>query len=59
VTRPSADDRVRARRHALAGYSTGIPTLQPSTVFGTPHDKLPDNALQALREWHAKEDAWL
>src|SRR3954469_5418554 len=32
------------------------------TVYGVPgrhHDRLPDNSLDALKAWQAKEDAWL
>jgi len=61
VTRPPADDRVRALADTyLAGYFDRNPDA--ATVYGIPghrHDKLPDNALQALHEWQAKEDAWL
>jgi uncharacterized protein (DUF885 family) len=61
VTRQAADDRVRALAETyLAGYFDRNPDV--ATVYGVPgrrHDKLPDNSLQALHEWHAKEDAWL
>jgi len=61
VTRHAADDRVRALAETyLAGYFDRNPDVV--TVYGVPgrrHDKLPDNSLQALQEWHAKEDAWL
>src|SRR5437667_5977451 len=32
------------------------------TLFGVPgrhHDRLPDNSLDALKAWQAREDAWL
>ena len=32
------------------------------TLYGIPgrhHDKLPDNSLDALKAWEAKEDSWL
>ena len=32
------------------------------TVYGIPghsHDRLPDNSLEAVQAWHAREDAWL
>ena len=61
MTRQPADDRVRALADTyLAGYFDRNPDA--ATVYGIPghrHDKLPDNSLQALQEWHAREDAWL
>jgi uncharacterized protein (DUF885 family) len=44
----------------LAGYFDRNPDAV--TVFGVPgrhHDKLPDNRLDALKAWQAREDAWL
>ena len=44
--------------------STGYFERNPDqvTLFGVPgrrHDTLPDNSLDALKAWQAKEDAWL
>ena len=60
--RPSrADARVRALADAyLEGYFQRNP--DQVTLFGVPgrhHDALPDNSLDALRAWQAKEDGWL
>src|SRR5262249_56556795 len=56
-----AGGRVSALADAyLAGYFDRNPDAV--TLFGVPgrrHDRLPDNSLQALKAWQAKEDAWL
>jgi uncharacterized protein (DUF885 family) len=58
---PSADGRVTALADAyLSGYFERYP--DQATVYGVPgrtHDRLPDNSLQALESWHAREDRWL
>ena len=58
---PSADAAVRTLADAyLAGYFDRNPDAV--TVYGVPgrrHDKLPDNSLDALDAWHAREDAWI
>jgi len=58
---PSADAAVRTLADAyLAGYFDRNPDAV--TVYGVPgrrHDKLPDNSLDALNAWHAREDAWI
>jgi uncharacterized protein (DUF885 family) len=59
--RESSDARVRALADA---YLEGFLDRNPDqvTVYGIPgrrHDKLPDNSLDALRAWQAKEDGWL
>lgn len=56
-----ADARVRALADA---YLEGFFERNPDqvTLFGVPgrrHDALPDNSLDALRAWQAKEDGWL
>src|SRR5882724_2056207 len=56
-----ADVRVRALADA---YLDGFFQRNPDqvTLFGIPgrhHDALPDNGLDALRSWQAKEDGWL
>lgn len=56
-----ADARVRELADA---YLEGFFERNPDqvTLYGVPgrhHDALPDNAFDALRAWHAKEDAWL
>ncbi len=56
-----ADLHVKALADA---YLDGFLARNPDqiTLFGIPgrrHDKLPDNSLEALRAWQAKEDAWL
>jgi uncharacterized protein (DUF885 family) len=58
---PPADDRVKALADA---YLDGSFERYPDQVTfygiaGRHHDKLPDNSLEALKAWHAKEDAWL
>src|SRR5438105_15411415 len=58
---PPADARIRslADRY-LDGYFARNP--DQVTVYGVPgrhHDKLPDNSLEALQAWHAREDQWL
>jgi uncharacterized protein (DUF885 family) len=56
-----ADSRVRALADAyLEGYFQRNP--DQVTLFGVPgrhHDALPDNSLEALKTWQAKEDGWL
>ena len=56
-----ADARVRALADAyLEGYFQRNP--DQVTLYGVPgrhHDALPDNSLDALRGWQAKEDGWL
>jgi uncharacterized protein (DUF885 family) len=58
---PEADARVRALADAyLQGYVERYPDAK--TLYGVPgahHDQLPDNSFEALKAWHAKEDAWL
>src|SRR2546422_4496503 len=58
---PEADARVRALADAyLQGYFERYPDAK--TLYGVPgahHDQLPDNSFEALKAWHAKEDAWL
>jgi uncharacterized protein (DUF885 family) len=44
----------------LEGYFDRNP--DQATLFGVPgrtHDRLPDNSLDALKRWQAKEDAWI
>src|SRR6266446_6816808 len=59
--RPSADAQVRALADAyLDGFFERYPDAV--TLFGVPgrhHDKLPDNSLDAVKAWQAREDAWL
>src|ERR1700750_2304932 len=56
-----ADTRVRALADAyLDGYFERNP--DQVTLYGVPgrhHDALPDNSLEALKAWQAKEDGWL
>src|ERR1700710_158444 len=58
-------ERADARVRELAGsYLDGFFLRNPDqvTLFGVPgrhHDALPDNSLDALRTWQAKEDGWL
>ena len=56
-----ADSRVRALADAyLEGFFQRNP--DQATLYGVPgrhHDALPDNSLDALHAWQAKEDAWL
>ena len=56
-----ADGRIRALADAyLDGYFQRNP--DQVTLYGVPgrhHDALPDNSLEALNAWQAKEDAWL
>jgi uncharacterized protein (DUF885 family) len=59
--REPSDARVRSLADA---YLEGFFDRNPDqvTVYGIPgrrHDKLPDNSLDALNAWQAKEDAWL
>src|SRR6476619_814507 len=58
---PPADDRVKALADA---YLDGFFARNPDqiTLLGVPgrrHDALPDNSLDALRLWQAREDGWL
>ena len=59
--REPSDARVRALADAyLEGYFDRNPDAV--TFYGVPgrhHDKLPDNSLDALKAWEAKEDSWL
>jgi len=59
--RETADAGVRALADAyLNAYFERYP--ETATVYGVPgrhHDKLSDNSLAALRDWQAKEDAFL
>ena len=60
-TRRPADDRVS---DLARGYLDGYFERNPDqvTIYGIPgrhHDKLPDNSLDALTVWQAREDAWL
>jgi uncharacterized protein (DUF885 family) len=54
-----------SRAKALAdAYLAGFFARNPDqvTLYGVPgrrHDKLPDNSIESLRAWQAKEDAWL
>jgi uncharacterized protein (DUF885 family) len=56
-----ADPRVRALADAyLDGFFQRNPDVV--TLYGVPgrrHDKLPDNSLESLKAWQAKEDGWL
>lgn len=58
---PAPDERVRELAGAyLDGYFARNP--DQATIYGVPgrrHDKLPDNSLDALTEWQARENAWL
>src|ERR1700755_2049863 len=56
-----ADTRVRALADAyLDGYFEQNPDkLTLSGVPGRHHDALPDNSLDAVKAWQAKEDGWL
>jgi uncharacterized protein (DUF885 family) len=60
-----AGQPVAAQVRALAdAYLDGYFDRNPDavTVYGVPgrhHDKLPDNSLDALKAWQAREDAWL
>src|SRR5476649_2586373 len=64
VQAPAAE-RSDARVRALAdAYLDGFFDRNPDqvTLFGVPgrhHDGLPDNSLDALKAWEAKEDGWL
>jgi uncharacterized protein (DUF885 family) len=58
---PAADERVKTLADA---YLDGFFSRNPDqiTLYGVPgrrHDKLPDNSLNALRAWQAREDGWL
>ena len=56
-----ADTRVRELADAyLDGFFEEFP--EQVTYYGVPgkkHDRLSDNSLTALKEWHAREDRWL
>ena len=57
--RPDAGVRALADAY-LEGYFQRNP--DQVTLYGVPgrrHDALPDNSLDALRAWQAKEDGWL
>ena len=60
-----APERSDARVNALAdAYLDGYFRRNPdvATLYGVPgrhHDALPDNSLDALKAWQAKEDGWL
>src|SRR4029079_8385346 len=59
--REPADTQVRALADA---YLDGFFQRNPDQIklFGVPvrrHDALPDNSLEALKAWQAKEDGWL
>ena len=60
-----APERPDARVRALAdAYLDGFFQRNPDqvTLFGVPgrhHDGLPDNSLDALKAWQAREDVWL
>src|SRR5258707_15878395 len=60
-----APERADARVRALAdAYLEGFFQRNPDqvTLYGVPgrrHDALPDNSLDALKVWQAKEDGWL
>src|SRR5690349_20076248 len=60
-TAAQSSAEVRALADAyLDGYFERNPDAV--TLFGVPgrpQDKLPDNSLDALKSWQAKEDAWL
>ncbi len=58
---PPADERVRALADAyLDGFFARNPDqITLYRVPGRRHDKLPDNSLNAVRAWQAREDAWL
>src|SRR5262245_50491993 len=58
---PTGDTRAQMLADA---YLDGFFSRNPDqvTLFGVPgrrHDKLPDNSLEALRLWQAREDGWL
>jgi uncharacterized protein (DUF885 family) len=57
----SADAKAKALADTyLAAYFDRFP--EQGTLFGVPgrhHDRLSDNALDALKTWEAKEDTWL
>jgi len=61
----TAPERADARVRELAdAYLEGFFERNPDqvTLYGVPgrhHDALPDNALDALKAWQAREDAWL
>ena len=60
-SREPADAKVKRLADSyLAAYFDRNP--DQATYFGVPgrrHDRLPDNSSESLKEWEAKEDAWL
>src|SRR5436853_6240623 len=58
---PPADGRVRALADAyLEGFFDRNPDqVTLYGVTGRKHDRLPDNSLDALKRWQAREDGWL
>lgn len=58
---PASDDRARALADRyLNGWLDRYP--DEATVYGVAgrhHDRLPENSLDALKAWEAKEDVWL
>src|SRR5204863_6235051 len=63
--RPGPTGASDARAKALAdAYLEGFFERNPdqATLYGVPgrrHDRLPDNSLDALKRWQAKEDVWV
>src|SRR5688572_10220312 len=61
VPAAGSDGRARALADAyLDGYFERYP--DEATAYGVPgrrHDRLPDNSLDAMGRWQAKEDGWL
>lgn len=61
VAAEPSDGRVKALADAyVAGFFERYP--DQATYYGVPnrpHDRLPDNSLEALKVWEAREDAWL
>lgn len=57
----TASDRLHALADAyLAGWAAHY--LDCAVYLGVPmdrHDALPDNSMEGVRAWHAREDAWL
>src|ERR1700745_1635325 len=61
---PPQIDTARLVRQLADAYLGGYFERNPDavTVYGGPgrhHDNLPDNSLDALKAWQAREDAWL
>src|SRR5580765_6574209 len=56
-----ADGRVKALADAYleAWFDRNPDQVTYYGVPGSHHDKFPDNSLESLRAWQAKEDAWL